>query len=275
MALAIDHRAQLEAMADAAGVPRKRLAAFKVLALDAVLRVSAGRPGFGMLLDGTHGREALFRAADHPLWLARPVEVPGSRPLEFEMTDLGSHLVEWPVTQTVKCLCFYHPDDPESLRHEQERQLLRLADACRTIGRELLIEIIAGQHGPLGQDTVARVIARLYDLGLRPDWWKLEAQPDGAAWNRIGDVIRSRDPLCRGIVVLGLEAPLGELANGFRVAAGENLVRGFAVGRSIFAEIAQGWLAGRITDADAVSAMAGRFEELVEAWQSAARAKAA
>ena len=39
MALAINHRAQLEAMADAAGVPRKRIEALKVLALRATLAV--------------------------------------------------------------------------------------------------------------------------------------------------------------------------------------------------------------------------------------------
>ena len=57
-----------------------------------------GRPGFGMLLDGTYGREALFDAAKLPLWIGRPVEEPGSRPLRFEgSADIGSRLVEWPV----------------------------------------------------------------------------------------------------------------------------------------------------------------------------------
>ncbi len=90
LALAIDHRSQMEALADAAGADRSRIAAFKVLAVRAAARVADGRPGFGMLLDGTYGREALFRAADHDFWVARPVEAPGSRPLAFEgMEDLG------------------------------------------------------------------------------------------------------------------------------------------------------------------------------------------
>lgn len=276
MALAIDHRAQLEAMADQAGAPRERIAAFKALAVDAAVRVAAGRPGFGMLLDGTYGREALFRLADHPeFWVARPVERPGSRPLDFETASLGAHLAEWPVWQTVKCLCFYHPDDPEDLRARQERELLRLHDACRTVGRELLIEVIAGKHGLLGDDTVARVLARLYDLGIRPDWWKLEAQPGERAWEAIGAVVRARDPYCRGIVVLGLDAPLDDLARAFGAAAGERLVRGFAVGRTIFAEPAQAWLAGRIGDAEATDEMARRFAGLVAAWQAAGRADAA
>ena len=46
--------------------------------------VASGREGFGVLLDGTYGREALFDAAEHPFWIGRPVEKPGSRPLAFE-----------------------------------------------------------------------------------------------------------------------------------------------------------------------------------------------
>ena len=112
MALAIDHRAQLEKIADAAGAPRERISDFKLLAVEAAAKVAAGRPGYGMLLDGKYGREALFRAVDHNFWIGRPVEEPGSRPLEFESGgSLGAKLVEWPVAHTIKCLCFYHPDD--------------------------------------------------------------------------------------------------------------------------------------------------------------------
>ena len=275
MALAIDHRSQLEAAAREAGVPFDRIGAFKTLALDATLRVARGRSGFGMLLDGTYGQDALFRATGHDLWLARPVERPGSRPLEFETDDLGSHLVDWPSTLIVKCLCFYHPDDPEGLRAAQERSLIRLQDACRTVDRPLLIEIIAGRHGPLDTNTVARVLDRFYALGLKPDWWKLEAQPGIAAWRVIGDVIRAHDPLCNGIVLLGLEAPIETLTAAFRDAETEPLVRGFAVGRSIFSESAADWFSGRITDEAAVAAMAACFTRLVEAWQSAGAGMAA
>ncbi len=275
MALAIDHRSQLEAAAREAGAPLDRIGAFKTLALDATLRVARGRSGFGMLLDGTYGQDALFRAAGHDLWLARPVERPGSRPLEFETDDLGSHLVDWPSTLIVKCLCFYHPDDPESVRSAQEQSLIRLHDACRTVDRPLLIEIIAGRHGPLHTDTVARVLDRFYTLGVKPDWWKLEAQPSTAAWRAIGDVIRANDPFCNGIVLLGLEAPVATLTAAFRDAESESLVRGFAVGRSIFSEPAADWFAGRITDEGAVAAMAACFTLLVQAWQSAGAGMAA
>ncbi len=269
MALAIDHRAQLEAIATAEGAPAARINEFKLLAVQAAERVAQGKPGFGMLLDGIYGREALFRADADGFWIARPVEQPGSRPLEFEnMADLGSHLQEWPVTHTVKCLCFYHPDDDAALRAAQERTLLRLADACRTVGRELLVEIIAGKHGRLEDDTVAIVLERLYALGIKPDWWKLEAQ-SAAAWAKIAAVIEKRDPFCRGVVMLGLEAPAADLAAAFKLAAACPVVKGFAVGRTIFAQPAADWLGGRIGDEAAIQAMAGNFAELVAAWQGA------
>ncbi|MCW6511220.1 bifunctional 5-dehydro-2-deoxygluconokinase/5-dehydro-2-deoxyphosphogluconate aldolase [Lichenifustis flavocetrariae] len=271
MALAIDHRAQLEAVADRLSVPRARIAAFKELAVEAAARVADGRPGFGMLLDSTYGTRAFHAAARQGLWLGRPVEQPGSRPLDFDgLPDLGSHLAEWPITHTIKCLCFYHPDDDDALKARQERELLRLHDAARTVGRELLVEIIAGKHGTLGENTVARVVSRLYALGIKPDWWKLEPQTTRRAWTAIGEAIRSNDVRCRGIVMLGLEAPQDELAEAFRTAAAEPLVKGFAVGRTIFAEPAAAWLAGTIDDEAAVKTMADRFAALVKAWDEAA-----
>jgi 5-dehydro-2-deoxygluconokinase len=276
MALAIDHRAQLAAIAEAEGAPLERINAFKTLAVRAAGRVAEGRPGYGMLLDSRFGREALFEADAQKFWLARPVELPGSRPLEFDgFSDLGSHLAEWPVTHTVKCLCFYHPEDAEGLKREQEKSLLRLYDACRTVGRELLVEIIAGKHGKLHDETVASVLGRLYDIGIKPDWWKLEPQETAAAWAAIGAVIAERDPFCRGVVMLGLEAPTEDLARAFRLAADAPVVKGFAVGRTIFAEPAKAWLGGRIDDEAAIAAMARAFAELVAAWQAARQARAA
>jgi 5-dehydro-2-deoxygluconokinase len=271
MALAIDHRAQIEAMADEAGAPRTRIAAFKRLAVAAAARVAKGAAGFGMLLDGRYGREALFRAGDHGFWIARPLEVPGSRPLRLE-TDaegsLGAALTEWPVDHVVKVLAFYHPDDAAALRAEQEAVLMRVALACRQVGRELLVEIICSKNGPVGDDTMASVMRRLYAIGIKPDWWKLEAQPTQAAWAAVDAAIAENDPYCRGVVLLGLDAPLPELEAAFRLAQTARTVKGFAVGRSIFGEAARGWLAGALDDEAATAMMAERFGRLVEAWQA-------
>ncbi len=268
LALAIDHRKQLEELADREGAPRERIAAFKRLAVTATANIARGKPGFGMLLDDTYGREAMFDAARQNLWIARPLEEPGSRPLRFEFTqDVGSRLVEWPVGHTIKCLAFYHPDDDKALKSEQAGKLRTLFEATRSVGRELLVEIIAGKHGPFEDDTTARVLEELYALGIKPDWWKLEPQRSALAWHNIGAVIARHDPHCRGIVLLGLEAPESELAKAFEITSGQQWVKGFAIGRTIFNDVAKDWLAGRLKDEEAVAQMTGRFGKLVELWK--------
>jgi len=267
MALAIDHRAPLEILAADAGANDDRVGAFKRLAVEAAARVAQGRPGFGVLIDDKHGRDAIFAAARHRLWIAKPVEEPGSRPLRFEFSqDIGSRLVEWPVDHTIKCLCFYHPDDPAALKQEQSDKLRGLYDAARKIGRELLVEIIAGKNGPLGEDTVARALAEIYALGIKPDWWKLEPQASRAAWTAIDHVIRANDPWCRGVVLLGLDAPAAVLEAAFAAAKPVPSVKGFAVGRTIFAEAARAWFARRISDEQAIDDMTARFAALTNAW---------
>jgi len=275
-AFAIDHRRQLEEIADRTGAHRDRIGDFKRLAVQATAKVADGAPGFGMLLDETHGRAAMFDAAQHGFWIGRPMEVSGSRPLRFEFSqDAGSRLVEWPVDHTIKCLAFYHPDDEPALKREQALKLRMLYDAARKVGRELLIEIIAGKHGRLDETTVARVLEELYGLGIKPDWWKLEPQASGEAWRAIGAVIKRHDPYCRGILLLGLEAPEAELERAFAIAAGHEMVKGFAVGRTLFNEAAETWLSGGLSDAQVVEDMAARFARLVQSWSHAQERRAA
>jgi 5-dehydro-2-deoxygluconokinase len=270
LAFAIDHRKQLEDMADSLQAPREKIAPFKRLAIKAIARVANGNDGYGTLLDDTYGREAMFDAGKLGLWVGRPLEQPGSRPLRFEFTqDVGSRLIEWPVDHVIKCLAFYHPDDPKELKDEQAGKLRTLYEAARKVGRELLVEIIASKHGPMDKMTIARAMTELYALGIKPDWWKLEPQDNPQSWDEIGKVIDANDPYCRGIVLLGLEAPPEELEKGFRAVVGKHHVKGFAVGRTIFNEAAQEWLRGTISDEAAIVMMAEKFGALVAMWNKA------
>ncbi|OLP62223.1 5-dehydro-2-deoxygluconokinase [Xaviernesmea oryzae] len=277
MALAIDHRVQLEDMAAGNAEKLARIPAFKVLAVKAAKSVANGRPGFGMLIDDKYGREALFAAgAERDFWIGKPIELPGSRPLQFEFSqDLGSRLIDWPIDHCIKVLSFYHPDDPAELKATQIAKLRSAYEAARKVGREILIEIIAGKHGPLDDRTIACALEEHYDAGLKPDWWKLEPQASRAAWSAIDTVIETRDPLCRGVVLLGLEAPYEVLKDGFAAARSARTVKGFAVGRTIFAEAGRAWLDGEIGDEEAVADMAGRFRALVDLWLGLAKSQAA
>ena len=266
--LAIDHRSQFEDLAHEFAATDEQISSFKSLALRAVDAAASGDVRFGILLDGRYGFDALAQAAERPYWLGRPIEIPRSRPLRFVgSADVATELSEWPINQVVKCLVHYHPDEPSDLRERQERQLQRLFDACRKTRHELLIEVILPADPPSSHTTVARAIRRLNSIGIRPDWWKLEPAADSAAWHHIESAIQEGDPHCRGVVMLGLSAPEAELIRSFEAAAAFDIVKGFAVGRTIFFDTAREWLAKRISDDEAVVDLASKLTRLVEAWR--------
>ena len=220
-------------------------------------------------LVGTYGEDALFAASGRGWWLGRPVEVPGSRPIEFEGgRSIGSRLASWPREQVVKCLVRYHPDEPANLRREQETQLRALYDAVQASGHELLLEVIPPTDIPCDDRTIARALDRIYQVGIFPEWWKL-APMSRETWKQVDDLIARRDPWCRGVLVLGLNAPIQELVAGFRDAAASRTCRGFAVGRTIWHEPSREWLAGRIGDAELISRVRASFETLIREWRSA------
>ena len=269
---AFDHRMQLEEME---GYTRAKGSAFKNLCLDAALRVQDGRSGYGILCDNRIGRSALHRATGTGLWIGRPTEWPGSRPIEFE-PDLGDDLGgfrEWASENVVKLLVFCHPDDTAETRALQEQRVKHLYTSARRNNLEFLLEVIPSKVGAVDDTTTATLIQQFYDAGIYPDWWKLEPFKTDAAWQNAVDAIERHDPHTRGIVVLGLDAPEAELAASFALAAKQPLVKGFAVGRTIFGQAARDWMQGKITDDAAVETMVGNFSRLCEIWD-AARAQA-
>lgn len=265
---AFDHRLQLEEMA---GYTPAKGGAFKELCLTAALQVQGGRPGYGILCDNRIGRSALHAASGTGLWIGRPCEWPGSRPLSLE-PELGldcGGLEAWARENVVKVLCFCHPDDDAATRAAQEETVKRLWQASRRNDLEFLLEIIPSKVGPTDDSTTATLIRQFYAAGIYPDWWKLEPLKTRAAWAQAIAAIEENDPHTRGIVVLGLDAPEAELSASFGVAAAFPLVRGFAVGRTIFGDVARGWMAGDLSDDAAVAEMAARFARLSGIWDAA------
>ena len=272
---AFDHRMQLEAIAKETGKDIGLIDRFKGLCLSAALEVSDGRHGYGILCDGRLGRETLYKATGTGLWTGRPVEWPGSRPLTIEPElgpDIGG-LSEWPLDNVAKVLCFYHPDDEPGIRAQQEEVVQRLFAATRRNRLEMLLEVVTSKAAPTDDGTVAKVIERFYEIGIYPDWWKLEPMKTEAAWANACEAVLKHDPHTRGIVVLGLDAPVAELKDSLKTAARFDLVKGFAVGRTIFGEAARRWFAGEIDDSEAVADMAGKYGDLCRFWD-AARAEA-
>jgi 5-dehydro-2-deoxygluconokinase len=221
-------------------------------------------------VDGRFGDEVLPTMTGKGWWVARPVELPGSRPLEFEA---GAHLSQamrsWPGEHVAKCLVSYHPQDPLSLREQQLARLMELQRASTDTFHEFLVEVIPPKEMPRDSNTLALALEQIYRAGIFPDWWKLPPAESALEWEAIVAVIEQNDPHCRGVLLLGLEASEDRLEQSFRIAAPHAICRGFAVGRSIFSEAAAGWFEGRMDDAQVIEDIAQRYARLIRLWDEA------
>lgn len=230
-----------------------------------------------MLIDGRLGESALHQATGRGWWVGRPIELPGSRPLRFDGTrSLASELAHWPREQVVKCLVFYHPDDPAALRAEQDDYLQTVWEATRHSGHELLLEVIPPKDTLAPNDrgeAVVRAIRHFYDIGLKPEWWKVGAM-SAAQWQALDQLVQERDPWCRGAVILGLNQPLEQLLEGFAQASSP-LVKGFMIGRSVWAEASLAWLRRELDDDAFRARVAGNFRRLIAGWRSTRPGQAA
>jgi 5-dehydro-2-deoxygluconokinase len=278
LAFAFDHRNQFFELAQWVGADEARLPKLKRLFVEAVAETESalGLAGkVGVLIDDRYGQDALNAATGRGWWIGRPVEVYGSNPVEFDRgRSLGSHLISWPREHIVKCLVRYHPDDSVENRLEQEAQARALYEAVQVSGNELLLEIVPPPELPHEPDTVLRALKRFYNLGIHPEWWKLQPMT-AEQWRGIDALIAERDSYCRGVVLLGLNTTVSRLAIGFREARESRTCRGFAVGRTIFMEPSRQWLAGKIDDETLKRRIRAMYEALIRAWRDARAPEAA
>ncbi len=241
----------LDAAACVAAAPDGRRAALEGVLAAAVAQAAGGAAGYGLIGDAATG----LVSAGGPLWQARSLEPEGSASAAPGPTSLAVRLIEWPAAFTVRAV---YECGADTARAGQEQPLVRLGAACRAQRRELLLELAAGTA-----PDAADAMARLYALGICPDWWLLPPLPD--AWSRCAEIIAAHDEYCRGILV----AVEPHEAAALRLAAASPAVRGFTTGRTILAGTAPAWLAGQVTDAAAVADIAAQFGALAAAWTAA------
>ena len=271
-ALAFDHRAPLEQLATELNAPHARISEFKHLVARAAQRASQRADGLGatcgLILDDRYGADLLPELDETGWWIARPVEEPGSRPLRFEQgRNVQAMLREWPSRHVAKCLVAFDAADSPELRGQQIEALRDLASACEDSGRELLLEVIPpnlDDDSRDADDVLLNAVKAIAAAGILPDWWKLPAPTRTPAWKRLESLIHESDPYCRGVLVLGLDAPIDELADQLAEAATHPTCRGFAVGRTIFGETARAWFVNKIDDASAIEAISQRYLRLIQ-----------
>ena len=290
--LPFDHRGTfLAKMLGAKGPPTAEetaaIAAMKQVIYDGFRAAIAGgvpQQRAGILVDEQFGADILRDAAARGYTTALTVEKSGQDEFDFEYGDaFAAHIEAFRPTFAKVLVRYNHECDP-ALNERQRSRLKRLSHYLHNSGTlfmfELLVPPIPAQldqvHGDrkafdrdLRPALMVRSIRELQEAGIEPDVWKIEGLERRGDCERVSAAARGGGRERVGCIVLGRGEDDRKVREWLATAAAVPGYIGFAVGRTTFWDALTDWRAGRSTRAEAVEAIARRYQEWVEIFQNA------
>jgi 5-dehydro-2-deoxygluconokinase len=245
-----------------------------------------GAEGMGILIDEQFGADPAREARDLGVVLAMPVEKSGQNEFDFEYGDrFGEHILEFDPSFS-KVLVRYNAEGDAEMNRRQAERLARLSSWLRDNDRKFLFELLVpaepGQLERVGGDTdrydrelrpdlMIAAIGELQTAGVEPDVWKIEGLDERDDCVRVAEAVRAggRDEV--SCVVLGRGGNEEKVVEWLRTGAGVPGYIGFAVGRTIWWDPLEGWLAGGSAD-EATETIAANYRRLIDVYTGAAAA---
>ena len=237
----------------------------------------------GVLVDEEFGYSVARKAKAEGAPLAMPVERSGQDEFQFEYgEDYAEHIEAFDAT-FVKVLVRYNPEGDVELNERQAQRLARLSRWLRKHDRKLLFELLvpptteqldrcedaATYDNELRPSLLIEAIRSLQTADVEPDVWKIEGLDRAEDCKRAVTQARhgGRDRVV--CIILGRGADEAKVLHWLQVAAPVTGFDGLAVGRTVWYDALQGFLAGQVSREDAVHQIAGRYKEMYDTYLAA------
>ncbi|MEO6780899.1 MAG: DUF2090 domain-containing protein [Bradyrhizobium sp.] len=238
----------------------------------------------GLLVDEEFGAEVARAAKAEGYTLAMAVEESGRTDFDFEYGAAFAEHIEAFDPDYAKVLVRYNPDGDRALNTAQLARLARLSKWLRGQGRRLLFELLVPAepaqlekvYGDLDRydrevrpGLTVEAMAELQAAGIEPDIWKIEGMDRRKDYARAYEQARAggRDQVA--CIVLGRGATQAQVGDWLRQEAGVTGFIGFAVGRTIWQQPLEDWLARKVDRSAAVRLIADSYVHFVRVFESA------
>jgi myo-inositol catabolism protein IolC len=290
--LAFDHRGSFEQGLFGATPPvsaevHEAITHAKEIIFDAHLTALAGGApagACGILVDEEFGAGIARRARQEGVPLAMPVEKSGQDEFNFEYgAAFADHIKDFDPT-FAKVLVRYNPEGDAAVNRRQAAQLATLSRWLRRNDRKFLFELLVpattaqldrfdghqrDYDRQLRPRLVVETIAAMQAADVEPDIWKIEGLDDRQDCEAV--VAQARADGRDGVtcIVLGRGADEPQVIEWLKTAAPVDGFEGLAVGRTLWKEALQDFLAERISRQQAVDRIAGRYRDVIDAYRGA------
>lgn len=248
--------------------------------------LAAGAPAdaCGILVDEEFGAGVARRAKEEGVPLAMPVERSGQDEFDFEYgEDFAVHVEAFDPTFT-KVLVRYNPEGDAELNRRQTERLARLSQWLRNRNRKFLFELLVpattGQldrfdghqreyDRQLRPRLVVEAIRALQLADVEPDVWKIEGLDERRDCQAVVAQAQAGGRAGVPCIVLGRGADEPQVIEWVKIGAAVPGFDGFAVGRTLWQQALQDFLAGKASRADAADRIAARYRDVIDAYRGA------
>ncbi len=244
---------------------RQRAQELKQLIYDAFLKVYAEEhphDTLGILVDEETGSNVLHDAHRKGVMHILTLEASGEPELRLQYGDQSAQRLRMMGASMGKVLLRFS-ENPE----KNNRQLATLQSIHAQLtksGQRLLIELLSAGTEEEREDFLLHTIGLAHDMGIVPEFWKVESLPTEHAWKNVRKALHTSS----GLLLLGRGEDRAHVENAVRIAATSKVVDGFAIGRTLFADDLRNLLAGKKKRSAVVDAIADHFRSMMTLWKS-------
>lgn len=221
-----------------------------------------GSDVLGVLIDEETGARILHDTHAKGIMHMLTLEASGEPALRLQYGEQSSQRLRVLGASLGKVLLRFSEKPQKNDRQLQTLQTLH-AQLARA-GQRLLIELLSTGSVEEREDFLLHTIATAEEMGIVPEFWKVEGLASEDAWKRVRRVLNASS----GLLLLGRGEDRASVEEMIRVAAKSGTVDGFAIGRTLFANELREVVAGKKKRATAVQTIADNFRSMITLWKS-------
>ena len=236
-----------------------------------VYRKQRDKTGLGILIDETFGSGIIKKAKKLGAVVSVPVEKSGQKVFDFEYgQNFGKHILKFR-PDYAKVLVRYNPANKKD-NLLQLKRLKKVSDFCKSKKTKFLFELLVpatdsqkskSYDSKLRPALTVKAIKEIRAFGIEPNIWKLEEMPAKKDWQNVINAVN----LDSRIVMLGRAGTKQQVKDWLKTASQFKEIIGFAIGRTIFFKPLENYRDKKITEKQAVEAIAREFDSFINFWE--------